>query len=74
MKNNLTPTEQKLFDLLNNRKGDNVWLLAIHNTIKTGCPKGFRNLLSQLRSEGEQVPETMKKIIGADTYELLVQL
>lgn len=61
----LSAEEIKVFDMLEKLNHDSIWGVAISMVTKQRSAYGFRRLISQLKSEGSGMPETMKKILGA---------
>lgn len=67
----LTPQEQRLHEILSQTLTDNHWGEAIRRVVETGSVTRFRELIKDLKSQGEDGPEVMEAIIGSEAMKLL---
>jgi|GEM_PF-6575745 len=72
--NQLTKQEFEAYILLAEVKGDSIWGIAIQRVLQENNVARFRQLICELKSQADDEPDTMKRIIGQEAYNAVVCL
>lgn len=69
-----TKEEESAYQILSQTKRDSLWGEVIGRTLAKGSVTEFRELIRQLKSQANDCPDTMIKIIGVDGYRSLMNI
>lgn len=70
----LTPSELDFIPCLEKVSADSIWGAAVHNALKDLDTYKFRRLVSELKSQNDDAPEIMAKILGKECHSQLLNL
>ena len=66
-----TKKESELYEVLSQIRGDTLWLLGIRSALQSGKRRVFRKLITELKSQLQDNPEMMKRVVGEKAFGLL---
>ena len=69
----MSNAEKSAFEMLKQVDHDSLWNIAISNVCKDPSVMKFRRLVCDLKSQGNDNPDVMKKILGP-AYESVIAL
>lgn len=70
----LTKPELDFIPCLHAVDPQSIWGAAVHNVLNDLTPFKFRLLVSELKSQNEDQPDLMLKILGDPCYSQLIKL